>query len=322
MAPQLKPGREYSWEEVGEAFEMNPDLFLWAGGMISRPALNAVLLITHPSGGKSFDYEDEPDGDDLIYTGQGLSGDQEFAGVNRFTAENARDLFLFEYAGPRRLHFHGQVICVDYWESTGLDKEEEERRIYRFRLRPKNAKAKPPAKRSAPTGRQRERGASSFKRRPFDPTRKPAERKRRRPPKDPERQLVLAEQADSLHQQTLSDFGLWLKERGWLELEEMDEAIDLLAVRKVRGRSQRVIFEIKGISPQSERTRVRTGLAQLFEYRLRFGGQKDGLCLVTSRPIHVRRLRLLDSLGIGHAYVEDGKVTISGTKSSRAIFGR
>ena len=112
--------------------------------------------------------------------------------------------------------------------------------------------------------------------------------------------MVLAEQADSLHQQTLSDFGLWLKERGWLELEEM----------------------IKGISPQSERTRVRTGLAQLFEYRLRFGGQKDGLCLVTSRPIHVRRLRLLDSLGIGHAYVEDGKVTISGTKSSRAIFGR
>ena len=125
-------------------------------------------------------------------------------------------------------------------------------------------------RRPSPSQRpRRERDASSFKTRRFDPDRKPAERRRRSAPKDPERQLVLAEQADNLHQKTLKDF-----------------------------------------------------LAQLLEYRLFLGEEKDGLCLGTSRPILDRRLWLLDSLGIGHAYVEDGEVTISGTSASRALFGR
>jgi len=318
MAPQLKPGREYSWEEVAEAFDWNPNLFGRAGGMISRPDLNAVLLITKSKEGRGFDYEDEWDGRDLIYTGQGLSGDQKFEGVNRYTAENARDLFLFESPGSRRLFFHGQVRCVDYWESTGFDKEGEERRVFRFRLRLDDGKAKgSPRSRRRPPGPTRERDASSFKTRKFDPTRKPG-RRRRGTTKDPERQLVLAEQADDLHQQTLRDFGLWLRDNGWLELEEMDGAVDLLAARD----GKRALFEIKSLSPTTERTRVRSGLAQLLEYRLFLGEEKDGLCLVTSRPILARRLRLLDSLGIGHAYVEEGKVTISGTNSSRALFGR
>lgn len=318
MALNLKPGREYSWEEVGEAFDWNPNLFGRAGGMISRPAHNAVLLITNSREGRTFDYGDEWKNGDLIYAGQGLSGDQEFSGVNRFTAENSRDLFLFEYAGTRRLLFYGQVTCVDYWESTGFDKYDKNRRVYRFRLRLLNGKPKPPTKRRPRRERShRERDPSSFKSRPFDPTRKPSQR-RRSAPKDPESQRVLAEQADSTHQQTLRDFGLWLKDKGWVELGEMDGAIDLLAAHKGR----RVLFEIKSIRAATERTRVRSGLAQLLEYRLFLGEEADGLCLVTSRPILDRRLWLLDSLGIGHAYVEDGKVTLSGTKSSRFLFGR
>jgi hypothetical protein len=44
--------------------------------MIPRPDLNALLLITHPGGGKSFDYDDYWDGADLMYTGRGKKGDQ------------------------------------------------------------------------------------------------------------------------------------------------------------------------------------------------------------------------------------------------------
>ncbi|HET7509732.1 MAG TPA: hypothetical protein VFJ65_05715 [Solirubrobacterales bacterium] len=323
MPTQLKPGRVYSWEEVGEVFAWNPNLFGRAGGMISRPEQNAVLLLTSSSDGRTFDYGDEWKDGDLIYAGQGLTGNQQLSGVNRFTAENSRDLFLFEYAGPRRLLFYGQVTCADHWESTDFDKNGESRRVYRFRLRLLNGKGKKEPKRRPPSQRQRrERDASSFKTRPFDPNRKSAERRRRSAPKDPERQLVLAEQADSLHQKTLTDFGLWLKARGWEELDEMEGAIDLLAVRRVRGQRRRVLFEIKGLTPTTERTRVRSGLAQLLEYRLFLGEQQDGLCLVTSRPILDRRLWLLDSLGIAHAYVEDGKVTVSGSKASRTLFGR
>jgi hypothetical protein len=286
--------------------------------MISRPAMDAVLLITNSNEGRTFDYGDRWKDGDLIYAGQGLLGDQQFTGVNRFTAENTRDLFLFEYAGSRRLLFHGQVRCVDYWESTGFDKEGEERRVYRFRLRLQDGKGRPAAKPRRRSKRPpRERDAASFKTRPFDPSRK-ATRRRRSAPKDPERQLVLAEQADELHQETLRDFGLWLRDEGWVELGEMDGAIDLLAARAGR----RVLFEIKSLGPTTERARVRSGLAQLLEYRLFLGEETDGLCLVTNRPILDRRLWLLDSLGIGHAYVENGTVSISGTASSHSIFDR
>jgi hypothetical protein len=43
---------------------------------------DSVLLITHPNGGKSFDYKDYWDGDDLIYTGRGKVGDQQRSGPN------------------------------------------------------------------------------------------------------------------------------------------------------------------------------------------------------------------------------------------------
>jgi hypothetical protein len=82
-----------------------------------------------------------------------------------------------------------------------------------------------------------------------------------------------------------------------------------------------VLFEIKSMRPKSERDAVRNGLAQLLEYRMFLGSTKDELCLVTNRPIATRRLRLLNSLGIGHAYVERKKINISATASSKAIFG-
>lgn len=96
MPPKLRPGRIYTWEELGSIFEFQPDYLSSAGGMVSRPELNSLLLITHAQDGSSFSYGDEWDGDELIYAGRGLTGHQELKGQNRQVAENSRSLFLFE----------------------------------------------------------------------------------------------------------------------------------------------------------------------------------------------------------------------------------
>lgn len=319
--PKLRPGKTYSWIELGDHFGFKPQYLGSVGGMVPRPKLECLLLITHSQEGRTFDYGDKWDTEDeLIYAGRGLTGDQQLTGANRQVADNSQTLFLFEYAGKHRLLFHGEVSCVDHWQSTGFDKRQEERRVYRFRLRLLTGKGRRPAQRRAKRTASQERDVSSFRSRPFDPDRRPSAR-RRETPGDPESRRVLAEQADKAHQETLRAFGLWLGAQGWIELSEMDGAIDLLANRPGPRHSGRVLFEIKSIdSDGKERTRVRSGLAQLLEYRLFFAEQRDRLCLVSNRPIQERRLRLLDSLGIGHVYVEDDEVHVSGTRSSRAIF--
>src|SRR5262245_15423099 len=65
----LRVGQIYSWDELSTVFDFKPSLFQVGGGMLSRPELNALLLITHPGGARSFDYEDRWDGETLIYTG-------------------------------------------------------------------------------------------------------------------------------------------------------------------------------------------------------------------------------------------------------------
>jgi hypothetical protein len=72
--PSLNVGTVYSWEKLSTAFGFKPSLFQVGGGMLSRPEFNALLLITHPGGARSFDYEDRWDGSDLIYTGRGKVG--------------------------------------------------------------------------------------------------------------------------------------------------------------------------------------------------------------------------------------------------------
>ena len=61
-------GRTYSWAELGAVFDFKPNYLSAAGGMIPRPSHGVLILITHPEGGKSFDYEDYWEGADLIYT--------------------------------------------------------------------------------------------------------------------------------------------------------------------------------------------------------------------------------------------------------------
>jgi hypothetical protein len=320
-APQLIPGTTYTWEELGNAFLFPPDYLGLAGGMISRPEQDSLMLITHGEGEGTF-YGDKWDGKDLIYAGRGLTGDQELKGQNRQVAENSRRLYLFEAGGSRKLFFHGIVRCIDRWESTGFDKRGEERRVYRFRLAPvgsHRANRRQPAS-TATSGSGKARRASSFQPRPFDPDRTPAERRRQSSPPDPESQRVLAEQADQAHQTILRIAGLWLQTRGWTDLEEVDAAVDLQG--RLPDASGRVLFEIKSIRPHSERTQVRSGLAQLLEYRLFLGSEADRLCLISDQPISEQRLQLLDSLSIAHLYIEQGETYVSGTRASRNLFPR
>lgn len=103
--PHLEVGTVYSWEQLSGLFGFKPAYLGAAGGIVSRPEHDALLLITHPGGGKSFDYEDYWDGADLIYTGRGKNGDQTLDGPNGDVAANSKELLVFENVGSRQLRY-------------------------------------------------------------------------------------------------------------------------------------------------------------------------------------------------------------------------
>src|SRR5262249_27785166 len=122
--------------------------------------------ITHPDGGKSFDYEDYWAGADLVYTGRGRIGDQQLAGANRDVADNRRRILVFEALESAELKFRGSGRCVEFWPDSGLDLNGQRRRIYRFRLqmgrntRSSNGRLRPssvPRLASAASARRRSR---------------------------------------------------------------------------------------------------------------------------------------------------------------------
>jgi len=197
----------------------------WAASAHGLPPTAEQPNPDHPfQDGQSFSYGDEWDDEELIYASR----------------------------APLSL----QGPCVDYWESTGFDKHGEERRVYRFRLRPLGSRAaRRRLKAATEVSRHSERDRASFRPRPFDPDRTPSNAGARRPLTPKAKKS--SPKSRSGHQDTLRVFGLWLKDNGWLELEEIDGAIDLLA----SSGSRRVLFEIKSIRSGSERTRVRSGLA-------------------------------------------------------------
>lgn len=127
----------YTWDELGESFEFDPAWLGAVGGMAPRPAQDALLLITHPGGGKAFDYDDYWDDKtgDLIYTGRGLTGDQQLQGANKQLAENTLRNFVFVAAGTRRLRFAGIADCREYSWGSGPDRDGIIRKFLRFRLR-------------------------------------------------------------------------------------------------------------------------------------------------------------------------------------------
>lgn len=288
----LLPGSTYSWEEVAESFEFDPNYITVAGGMISRPAQGALLLITHAGGARPNEYGDYWDEDDLIYTGRGKRGDQRRVGQNRDLGDNLKDIFVFEPAAPRQLFFFGQAICVEEWTEQDLDVEDNPRSVLRFRLsfeeRPKGAR-RPVSETPI---------AISKSRRPriFDPDLSPSEPSSPTPTADPEETQVLREKAVVGHHALLSALSNWLQARGWTGIEEIPLAVDLWA--RMPGGRNRVIFEAKTVRVGSEGPRIRSAIAQLFEYRFLYGDPDDQLCLVCNQPVSSRRIQLLEHLGI------------------------
>lgn len=49
----LQAGRAYTWEELGVVFDFPADYLGIAGGMVSRPKLDSLLLITHVQEGEA-----------------------------------------------------------------------------------------------------------------------------------------------------------------------------------------------------------------------------------------------------------------------------
>lgn len=272
--------------------------------MISRPQHDALLLITHPGGARSFDYGDSWQGSDLIYTGRGKQGDQEYSGQNRDVGENARTLHVFEPAGVRAFTYLGHALCIDKWQEMALDLHGASRTVWRFQLR-FDARARPIAARASALPYSPGAMRASPTLRPFDPSRAPAVPAVPSQPESLDEIARLQEKAARGHQQILAVLFAELCNRGWAEIAEIPTAVDLWA-RDPTGR--RVIFEAKTIRSGTERARVRGGLAQLLEYRYAYGTAGDSLCLVTDVALAPERVAFLDSLGIALIVCARGRV--------------
>lgn len=109
--------------------------------------------------------------------------------------------------------------------------------------------------------------------------------------------IAAREKANQRHHQVLVALDAWLRKRCWRDIYEQPGGIDLQA--STPDLRKRVIFEAKTVSPGNELTQTRKALAQLLEYRLLPGGQReDLLCLVVDRTLSDRRAQLLNKLQV------------------------
>jgi len=307
----LNRGSTYAWEQLAERFDFEPNYISVAGGMISRPDLNALLIITHAGEARPNIYGDYWDGDELVYTGRGKSGNQQRVGQNRDLGDNLRDTFVFEPDAPRELRFLGQAHCVDEWTERDLGEDEKPRTVLRFRLRFDQAPQRSTQKVDAPPSEiEAERNP-----RPFDPLLVPKSPTAASSNAKPEETQALREKAVQGHHQLLVALVAWLEENEWQDIEEIPLAVDLWAVDPSGGR---VIFEAKTVRVGSEGPRVRSAIAQLLEYRFFYGDPEDRLCLVCDRPISGKRVKLLDGLGISVLW-RDGDDFKPGSATARAL---
>ena len=261
-AMELPINTEQNWDELGERFGFRPAYLSVAGGMVPVPEHEMLLLITHPGGGKSFDYGDYWDGTDLIYAGRGQTGHQRLEGQNRDVAENRRRLLVFEHVSAARLRYLGEAECVAVTEALAPDRNGVDRRVFQFRLAFLRGS---PERVPRPSSKESRNGQAprSYRRRRFDPTKRPPPPTGSGRTKDPDEILALREKANRRHFQILCDLQAYLQDAGWREIDEIPAAIDLLAEKRGAGR---VLFEAKTIGTSNERSQVRSAIAQLLEY--------------------------------------------------------
>lgn len=130
----LQTGNVNEFRDVAAAFGMKPAVLTWQGGIISRPALGALLVITRPDA-DSLDYHDRWVDGELIYGARGRKGDQSLKGANGLLATNARTNYVFEALGSARLRFHGTAHAVSHWWDEAPDVDGVLRKVVRYLLR-------------------------------------------------------------------------------------------------------------------------------------------------------------------------------------------
>ncbi len=306
--PPLEVRRTYSHQELAEAFGFAAGRFQLAGGMVEVGSPKCLLIITHPGGGKTFDYEDRWEGRDLLYTGRGKLGDQKLSGPNKAVANNSKPLLLFEGGEANKLTYLGTVMCLSHWTQEAPDKEGKARQVYRFRLHPhdvEEARASGSKRSSVSSGHAPRLPAGRG--RAFEPSRRPSN------PiagvsegSTPEARAAALEKAVLGHHEILCGLCALLKSEGWRGIKEDPETYDLTAVTP---KGTRWWFEAKTITAANELSQTRHGIAQLFEYRLLFGESEDQAALVTNRRISDRRIEVLNGLGIAVMLVEGQAAT-------------
>jgi hypothetical protein len=318
VQPFLRPKHTYSWAELSSLFGCSPGYFSVAGGMLPLRAMNVLLLISYLGGAKSFDYGDEWDGDELIYTGRGLEGPQKLEGANLDVAENRRPLYVFEHADTGRLAFVGYGRCIDWMPDFAPDRRGRLRRVYRFRLAfADDVPEAPRPPRLAKSAPAREPPAVLRRARPFDPAKSPGSYRIRADSRArPEETAALQEKATTAHHAILVALSQKLEDVRWSSIEEVPAAIDL---RATSPSGTRTLFEAKTLSARNEAHQVRNGLAQLLEYRFLYGDETDLLCLVTSRPIRDDRIRFLRALGIDVMWVDSTGMRTRGGAITEAV---
>lgn len=310
---ELVEGRIYSWDELAQLFGFEPGWLNRMGGMGSLPTHDAVLIISHPGGGKSFEYDDYWDGTDLIYTvtasGAISNGpariDTSATTCARCSSSNrpaprSCDTAARRYAstsGPRLRRTAMAMIAALFASVFGsrLTRHSKERRLG-------TALGPHPLTRNGAPARSTRRG-----RRARDRATSAGDRR------DPAETAALQEKAVQAHHELVSAVNDALLATGWTDVGEIPAAIDLW------GRSPdgaRTIFEMKTLRAASELGRVRSAIAQLLEYRYFFGEPEDDLCVVTDHPLSDKRVRLLRTLGIG-VVVADGDRLIPGSPDAR-----
>ena len=312
--PALDTDRIYSWDDLAAVFGFRPAYFSAAGGMVPSKTTGALLLITHPGGGKSFDYRDYWDGDELIYTGKGKIGDQQPTGQNLDVIEDRRTLFVFEAAGPRMLRFLGRARRRGTRTARAPDDNGDMRNVFQFRLAFDRGAAVPRRRTTPPPPQPPPSGPQP---RPFREDRPPAP-----PPTttselaNPEETAAKREQANTGHHAILVTLNRNLAALGCRSIEELPGAIDL---RATRSDGTRMIFEAKTLSDTNELSQTRAGFAQLVEYRVEYGAPDDDLCLVVDRPISVRRQKLLDAVDVAALMVAADDIVAANDLGSRLV---
>ena len=143
----LETGSNQTWDSLSERFGFKPRWFSAGGGMLYWKALDLLLLVTHPKGGKIHDYGDrwDPGTRHLLYVGKGLKGDQKMRAENlRLKKNDFAAACVLRANGPKQFVFLGLAHCVEPPVSeTSPGQDGAPRQQFRFRLALDSAETTP-----------------------------------------------------------------------------------------------------------------------------------------------------------------------------------